>query len=51
MDVQLVAGPTGLDLGRRLTEKGIPYIFVSGNLKRIPKTSVEPSGHSGSRTQ
>ncbi|CAN7643767.1 response regulator [Rhizobium sp. LjRoot98] len=37
VDVQLTDGPTGLDVGRRLAEKGIPYIFVSGNLKRIPE--------------
>lgn len=36
VDVQLLDGPTGIDIGRRLAEKGIPYIFVSGNLKRIP---------------
>ncbi|TQN60511.1 response regulator [Agrobacterium tumefaciens] len=36
VDVQLLDGPTGVDVGRRLAEKGIPYIFVSGNIKRIP---------------
>ncbi|NTJ41033.1 response regulator [Agrobacterium larrymoorei] len=36
VDIHLVDGPTGVDVGRYLTEKNIPYVFVSGNIKRIP---------------
>lgn len=36
VDIQLLDGPTGIEVGRFLAEKKIPYVFVSGNLKRIP---------------
>lgn len=36
VDIQLLDGPTGIDVGRYLSEKTIPFVFVSGNLKRIP---------------
>lgn len=36
VDVHLTDGPTGLDVGKHLAECGIPYVFVTGNLKRIP---------------
>ena len=36
VDIHLVDGPTGVDVGRALAEAGIPYVFVSGNIKRIP---------------
>lgn len=29
-------GPTGIDVGRELARNGIPYVFVSGNIKKIP---------------
>lgn len=36
VDIHLQDGPTGIDVGRMLAEKGIPYIFVSGNIKKLP---------------
>jgi len=36
VDIQLLDGPTGIDVGKFLASKNVPYIFVSGNLKRIP---------------
>ena len=36
VDIHLVDGPTGVDVGRFLAEEKIPYVFVSGNVKRIP---------------
>lgn len=36
VDIHLLDGPTGVDVGRFLASKDIPYVFVSGNVKRIP---------------
>ncbi len=36
VDIHLLDGPTGVDVGRFLTSKNVPYVFVSGNIKRIP---------------
>ena len=36
VDIQLLDGPTGIEVGRFLASQGVPYVFVSGNLKRIP---------------
>lgn len=36
VDIHLVDGVTGIDVGRHLNESGIPYVFVSGNVRRIP---------------
>ncbi|KQX50170.1 MULTISPECIES: response regulator [unclassified Ensifer] len=36
VDIHLRDGPTGIDIGRYLASRGIPFVFVSGNLKRIP---------------
>jgi DNA-binding response OmpR family regulator len=36
VDIHLMDGPTGIDVGRDLASAGIPYVFVSGNIKRIP---------------
>lgn len=36
VDIHLNDGPTGIDIGRRLQEMGTPYVFVTGNVKRIP---------------
>ncbi len=44
VDIQLRDGPTGIDIGRHLASKGIPFIFVSGNLKRIPHDVVGAVG-------
>lgn len=37
VDIHLLDGPSGIDVGRHLTKKGISYVFVTGNLKRIPE--------------
>jgi DNA-binding LytR/AlgR family response regulator len=37
VDIQLLDGPTGIAVGHDLASRGIPYVFVSGNLKRIPE--------------
>ncbi|AYD05208.1 response regulator [Neorhizobium sp. NCHU2750] len=36
VDIHLQDGPTGIDVGRNLAKMGIPYVFVSGNIKKIP---------------
>ncbi len=36
VDIHLQDGPTGLDVGRFLADLDIPFVFVSGNIKRIP---------------
>lgn len=36
VDIHLQDGPTGIEVGRDLASKGIPYVFVSGNIKKIP---------------
>ncbi|MBA9032855.1 response regulator [Rhizobium leguminosarum] len=36
VDVQLMDGPTGIDIGVWLSTNGIPYVFVTGNVKRLP---------------
>jgi len=36
VDIHLQDGPTGIDVGRDLASKDIPYVFVSGNIKKIP---------------
>lgn len=36
VDIHLQDGPTGIDVGRDLASQGIPYVFVSGNIKKIP---------------
>jgi two-component SAPR family response regulator len=37
VDISLVDGPTGIDVGRFLASHSIPYVFVSGNIKRLPE--------------
>ena len=37
VDIQLLDGATGIEVGRYLSAKAIPFVFVSGNLKRIPE--------------
>jgi len=37
VDIHLMDGPTGIDVGRELAAAGIPYVFVSGNIKKIPE--------------
>jgi two-component SAPR family response regulator len=44
VDVHLTDGPTGIDVGRHLAERGIPYVFVTGNLKRVPDDFVGAIG-------
>ncbi len=36
VDIHLQDSPTGIDVGRMLAEKGIRYIFVSRNIKKLP---------------
>jgi DNA-binding LytR/AlgR family response regulator len=36
VDIHLNDGPTGLEIGRVLAELGKPYVFVTGNVKKIP---------------
>lgn len=36
VDIHLKDGPSGIEVGRRLTKLDIPFVFVTGNLKRIP---------------
>lgn len=36
VDIHLADGPTGLDVGRKLAEAGIPYLFLTANTARIP---------------
>lgn len=36
VDIHLLDGPSGIDVGRYLSSSGISYVFVTGNLKRIP---------------
>ncbi|MDR6820827.1 DNA-binding LytR/AlgR family response regulator [Neorhizobium sp. 2083] len=37
VDIHLMDGPTGVEVGRRLAEARIPFVFVSGNIKRLPE--------------
>lgn len=37
VDIHLNDGPTGLDVGDKLKALGKPYVFVTGNVKRIPE--------------
>nr|WP_245366875.1 response regulator [Neorhizobium galegae] len=37
VDIQLLDGPSGIEVGYHLREKGVPYVFMTGNLKRIPE--------------
>lgn len=37
VDIHLMDGPTGIDVGRDLAAAGVPYVFVSGNIKKIPQ--------------
>jgi AmiR/NasT family two-component response regulator len=36
LDIRLLDGPTGADIGHHLTRRQTPFVFVTGNLKRIP---------------
>jgi DNA-binding LytR/AlgR family response regulator len=36
VDIHLVDGPTGIDVGRDLAQNRVPYVFVSGNIKKLP---------------
>lgn len=44
VDIHLMDGPTGIDVGRRLAEAEIPFVFVSGNIKRLPEDFVGALG-------
>ena len=36
VDIHLQDGPTGIGVGSHLASIGVPYVFMSGNIKRIP---------------
>lgn len=36
VDIHLMDGPTGIDVGRSLAAAGVPYVFVSGNIRKLP---------------
>lgn len=36
VDIHLKDGPTGIEVGRRLAQDDVPYVFMTGNIKRIP---------------
>lgn len=36
VDLHLADGFTGIAIGDRLSARGIPFVFVTGNVKRIP---------------
>jgi AmiR/NasT family two-component response regulator len=36
VDIHLQDGPTGIGVGSQLAAIGVPYVFMSGNVKRIP---------------
>jgi two-component SAPR family response regulator len=36
VDIHLQDGPTGIEVGSHLAAIGVPYVFMSGNIKRIP---------------
>ncbi len=44
VDVHLSDGPSGIEIGRRLAERSIPFVFVTGNVKRIPEDFVGAIG-------
>jgi two-component SAPR family response regulator len=44
VDVHLSDGPSGIDIGRRLVERQIPFVFVTGNIRRIPEDFVGAIG-------
>jgi DNA-binding response OmpR family regulator len=37
VDIHLQDGPTGVEVGRYLNAEGIPFVFMTGNLKRVPE--------------
>lgn len=36
VDIHLLDGPRGVDVGHYLSSRSIPFVFVSGNVRRIP---------------
>lgn len=44
VDIHLQDGPTGVDVGRHLASEGIPFVFMTGNLKRVPEGFVGAIG-------
>jgi DNA-binding response OmpR family regulator len=36
VDVHLADGPTGIEVGRLLAERGVAVVFMTGNVHRIP---------------
>ncbi len=44
VDIHLVDGPTGVDVARRLAEKGVTVLFMTANAKRIPEDFADAKG-------
>lgn len=36
VDIHLMDGPTGIDVGRTLAAEHVPFVFVSGNIRKLP---------------
>jgi AmiR/NasT family two-component response regulator len=36
VDIHLQDGPSGIEIGSHLATIGVPYVFMTGNVKRIP---------------
>jgi len=36
VDVHLLDGPTGVEVARHLSDKGVPVVFMTANVRRIP---------------
>lgn len=37
VDIHLIDGPRGVDVGYYLSKSNIPFVFVTGNVRRIPE--------------
>ncbi|BBE70723.1 response regulator [Oharaeibacter diazotrophicus] len=37
VDVHLLDGPTGVEVARHLSSKGVPVVFMTANVRRIPE--------------
>jgi CheY-like chemotaxis protein len=37
VDVHLADGPTGVEVGRRLASQGLPVVFLTANVARLPE--------------
>jgi CheY-like chemotaxis protein len=44
VDIHLIDGPTGINVGRRLSGSGIAVLFMTANAKRIPEDCAGAKG-------